>query len=182
MSTTADWARAIDLTPEEAKLFGLLRFDPRRDHDALRTSCAAASELARSLLARKAIPAIRLRYFTDPEFNIGSRKSRKEVFELNGTRGDDILSHGNFLPYLRYFVEGPALPHHVADAFRAQVQTMGYVSGSDIDTLKRFARDAVRSHRLAAASAAEEFFKLAIECDIEVYIARMVRDAVRGVR
>src|SRR5437773_7602245 len=100
----------IDLIPEESALLSRITFDFSGNHDALRASCAAAGLLAKSLLARNAIPEARLRYFTDPELNIGSRKSRKQVFESNGTVGEAIYSHGNFLKYLRYFIFGPALP------------------------------------------------------------------------
>jgi hypothetical protein len=52
----------------------------------------AARALTESLVKRGAIPEIRRRFFTDPELNIGGRgKSRMQVFEVNGTKGDAIF-------------------------------------------------------------------------------------------
>lgn len=36
---------------------------------------------------------------TDPAFNVGSVRSHQQVFDANGTKGDDILRHPHFLPY-----------------------------------------------------------------------------------
>ena len=60
-------------------------------------------DLMRSLLERRAIPECRLKYFTDPRYNIRGRgRSRRETFESNGTRGNEIFTHGHFTKYPRY--------------------------------------------------------------------------------
>lgn len=91
----------IPLTPEEQRLRAQIEFEPHhlspRFHEALIRSCDAAKPLALSLIKRDAIPAIRWTYFTDPEYNVGSKRSRLEIFQGNGTRGEDILEHGHFL-------------------------------------------------------------------------------------
>jgi hypothetical protein len=182
MATTTKRPSTIELTAEENELLGRITFGSSCSHEMLRASCEAAALLSRSLLAREAIPKIRLRYFTDPELNIGSKKSREQSFEANGTKGEDILSHGNFLPYLRYFIFGPDLPIKVIDDFWIQVISTGFVSGSDIDALRKIARIATRHHHLDARVASEEFFKIALECGVGVSYARSIRDAVRAVR
>ncbi|MCB0324019.1 MAG: hypothetical protein KDD69_10610 [Bdellovibrionales bacterium] len=52
---------------------------------------SGAAELAHSLIGRSAVPEIRWRYFTDPKLNIGTKRSRLEVFEQNGTTGDTVV-------------------------------------------------------------------------------------------
>lgn len=142
----------IDLRPEERALYGRVESDPE-----------AAVELMRSLLERGAIPAIRRRYFTDPEFAIGISCSRKEVFERNGTRGENIFRHPNFGKYLRYFVCGPDLPRQVIEAFYQQVMSERFLSSGDMDGLMTLARRLTRQHGLDPKVACEEFHKLALE-------------------
>ena len=173
----------IELTPEEGELFGQMIYGVSSDtHEALQASCAAAVPLARSLLNRSAVPEIRLRYFNDPELNIGSKKSRAQIFESNGTKGDAILGHGHFLKYLRYFILGPDLPPAVIKEFSERVLSMGFISSGDIDELEKLARAAIRKHQLGAHLASEEFFKLSLECGAGVTHARLIRDAARRVR
>lgn len=181
MTTKIDRPAALQLAPEEKELLRCISFSSF-NHETLRTSCEAAGLLARSLLDRRAIPEVRMRYFMDAELNIGAQISRKETFEVNGTKGEAILSHGNFLPYLRYFVFGPILPSQVIDAFWQAVTSAGYVSGGDMESLRAMARSATRQHRLDARTASEEFFKLVLECGMDLTYARSIRDAVRAVR
>ena len=77
------------------------------------------------MFERQAIPDLRIRYFTDPTLNIGLSKSRKEVFESNGTSGADILSHPHFLRHLKYFIYGPDLPVAAIHAFCEQGEFRG---------------------------------------------------------
>lgn len=101
----------IELTQEEQALVEQIDFNlppGRRDAESWRLASLAAGRLMHSLLGRGAIPEIRMRFFTDPEFNIRGRgKSRAQMFEANGTHGAAIYRHGNFLKYLRYFLYGP---------------------------------------------------------------------------
>jgi hypothetical protein len=171
----------VELTKEETELLSKISFG-HNDHEVIRKSCAAAAPLAKSILSRRAVPEIRLRYFTDAEFNIGSKKSRKAIFESKGTIGENILNHGHFLPYLRYFIFGPNLPQQAIASFCAQAYSSGYVSGGDVEALRKEARTLTRHHNLVPKDASEEFFKLALECGMEVSYARSIRDAVRAIR
>lgn len=177
----------IVLTPEEQALFDRIAFDPDRypSEEADReSSTAAAVELMRSLRSRKVIPRIRLRYFTDPDLNVGGHgKSRKEVFEGKGVRGDAMLRHPHFLEYLKYFICGPDLLPETIDKFRQVLVEDAGTSGMILDQLQRVARAEAR--RLAPERQThlhEEFFKLALECEVNEHVARCVRDAVRQVR
>ncbi len=179
---------ALDLSPDEATLARRIDFCPDqlrlsgRFEQVVRGSCAAASRLAKSLLARSAIPEIRLAYFTDARFNIGSKRSRKEVFESNGTSGDAILEHPNFLKYLRYFVYGPNLPPATIAGFCRLVEENRGTSGMVLDALRTYARREVRKGGPNAHDASEEFFKLALECGLDEGFARSIRDAAPRAR
>jgi hypothetical protein len=172
----------IDLTPDEQALWEQIYFEPRSsriDHDKLQSSIEPAYQLARSLLEREAIPPIRLRYFTDPELNIGGRgKSRKEVFERNGTSGDAILKHPHFHKYLRYFVIGPDLPLDAIAEFVTLVRECIPVSSGDTKAFCSLARQQVRNAGLNRKDAAEEYFKLGLELEIGEDIAHAVRDSI----
>jgi hypothetical protein len=131
------------------------------------------------MLARRAIPDVRWRYFTDPELNAGGRKSRQEVFIDNGCDLRAILTHPHFLKYLRYFIAGPQLPADV----RSRFEELATESLGDQEALRAYVRASVREDRVSRDDAAEEFFKLAIECGIELRAAGQVRtDAMNAAR
>jgi len=173
----------VTLRPEEQSLLEQITFEVSvlHERETTRASCIAAAVLARSLLERDGIPKVRLRYFTDPELNIGGRKkSRKDVFEANGTTGDAILQHPHFLRYLKYFIFGPDVRADTVARFRQIVVDDRGTSGMVLDQLCQFSRAETR--RLSPEErrdAVEEFFKLALECGLDVGVARSIRDAVR---
>jgi hypothetical protein len=182
----ADVPMRVELTPEEAALADKIDFDLRSPspgfHERLRTACQHAKPLAKSLLARRAIPDIRWAYFVDPKYNIRGSCSHREVFERNGTRGDAILEQGHFLPYLRYFIFGPDLPGAVIARFRNEVRSDPFRSTRLLTTLASAARRAVREHSLDRHGAAEEFYKLSLELELPEWCARQVRDSVMRMR
>jgi hypothetical protein len=172
---------AVVLTPEEQELWDAIPFrhdwltgQPPRIQDSM----DAAHALTISLLRRKAIPQIRVDYFMDPELNISQSRSRKQIFEKNGTSGEEIFSHPAFFRYLQYFVEGPDLPHATIDRFGEAVRACGMVTSGDQAGLQSLAREEVRRRGLERKGAAEEFFKLALELDLDSWDARGIRDSV----
>lgn len=176
---------AIALTPDEARLVGEIALDATalRGADDAKRNGAAVAAIMKLLIARKSIPEARVRYFTDPEYLIGGRgKSRKEVFEQNGTHGQEIFRHPNFLEFLRYFLYGPSLPARVIKAFRAEVARCGNVTSGDVVPLGKFARQQASSSCPDLGRAAEEFYKLALDCGLWVSYARSVRNAVKAAR
>jgi hypothetical protein len=70
----------------------------------------------------------------------------------------------------------------VIEAFRQKIADMGPVTSSDIVPLGAFARQLIRTHRLRGDDPAEEFFKLALDCGLELYDARSIRDSVKAAR
>lgn len=176
---------ALALEPEEQKLLDLLKFDldelDRRDE--FQQNAARARDLTKLLVARAGIPEHRKRYFVDPDYHPGGRgKSRLQIFEGNGCRGDDILTHAHFLPHLHYFLYGPDLPSPVMARFIEAVKDCGMVTSSDVVPLGTFARKLARDYRLEKHSASEEFFKLAIELGTGVNTAASIRRAVLQLR
>jgi hypothetical protein len=140
-------------------------------------------QLVNKLLARKAIPQHRLRYFNDPEYSGVSRgRSWQQVFESNGTRGEEILRHPSFLKYLRYFIFGPDLPKSVIAAFTREVENCGNVTSGDAIPLSKFARKQARELRMNPHEADVEFYKLALDCGMSPDYAEYVKRAVRGIR
>lgn len=163
----------IELTEEESVLLKEISFSSH-EYDVLRQSCKNAGNLTLLLLERKVIPKIRIKYFTNPKYNIGRRgKSRQEVFESNGTTGKDILFHGNFLKYLKYFIYGPDLP-------KAAIQIVcNNIDPEDYPTLTR---GIVRDNMLNPKESAEEFYKLFIECDNISFYASNVRKSIMAMK
>jgi hypothetical protein len=104
-------------------------------------------------------------------------------FQKNGTDGADIVRHGHFVEYLRYFLYGPELPDSVIEAFQHKVIACGKpFTGSDSLEVADHARALTRSHGLEPHGAAEEFYKLALDCSLGAEDARTVRDRVKKVR
>lgn len=172
----------IHLTEDELELLAQIAFD-HASHSELRASLAPMTALTESLLNRYAVPEVRLLYFTDPEHNPGARgKSREQIFEQNGTAGDDILSHPSFLKILEYFVFGPQLPANVINMFKEEAAFSGRLTYGDIDDLAPKARAAVRAYRLMPHTAAEEFHKLALECGAAPSSAASLRKSILAMR
>lgn len=178
----------IDLTAAERALFEQIEFDAStlpHDHAVVRENSERACQLTQLLIARKdAIPSHRVRYFTDPDYNVGGRgSSRQQVFERNGTRGEAIFRHPHFLTHLRYFICGPDLPSGVVAAFRREVEAChGHVTSGDILPLAKFARQQARVHRLDPRSTCEEFFKLGLEYGLGPDWAVFLRRQVQTIR
>lgn len=176
----------IELTPEEIVMVNAIQFDPlafRDNHQAFNENADLAYRLVTSLLERDAIPEQRIRYFTDPEYNPGSRgSSRKQRFERNGTQGDAMLRHPHFLKYLRYFIYGADFPSPILSAFMQAVEDCGLVTSGDIAPLGTTARQLARTHRLKPKAAADEFYKLCIDLGLNPNSASSIRASVQQLR
>jgi hypothetical protein len=175
----------FELTAPEKQLLATINFDALKlegHEDAIRNGKAVCA-LMKSLMSRKAIPELRVKWFIDPDLHPGGRgSSRKQVFERNGCTGDDIPRHPHFLPYFWYFLYGANLPAPAIAEFRAAVDQCGQVSSSDVVPLGRAARTIARAHRLDAHDASDEFYKLALDCGIWPSYADHIRGAVRKMR
>ena len=151
--------KPVQLTPEEAVLRKQMESELV---GTSRYSGEAAFKLMKSLLARHAIPEVRIHTFTKP-FPGGRGKSHKDVFEKNGCRGEAIFKHPHFVAYLKYFIDGPALPITTIEGFRKILVEDSGTSGMIMDQLCIFVRADVRKLTLDPGQAREEFWRLAVE-------------------
>ncbi|WP_100175529.1 hypothetical protein [Bradyrhizobium nitroreducens] len=179
---------AIELTPEESQILEemILRQELLfGDHSLAECNGELSLALMRSLLQRKAIPKVRLKYFEEPSFRTGRIKgSYRSLFERNKTTGDDIYRHPNFLRHLRYFINGTELPKEAIKIFAQKAHSCGHVGPSDALELGTLARDLTRKFGLSIDTelAAEEFYKLALDCGIYQGHAAVVRDRVKAMK
>ena len=174
---------AIDLQPNELKLVALMKLHPLQlsgADEALRNA-ELAGQLLDSLRNRNAIPAHRIQWFTDPEFNVGGR-GRSKFERFTEQHEDNVPNHPNFLNYLRYFLYGPELPKGLIQEFQEKVEDCGQVTSGDIASLSKTARALVRTHGLTGQQCGEEFYKLALECGIHMMWAQSIRSSVLSVR
>jgi hypothetical protein len=176
----------IALNDDERRLLGQVTFDwdfRWRDLEGLGRNREVVAQLVTALLKRNAVPERRLKYFTDPDYRKGRIKgSRRDLFRRNGNSDDEILPHPNFLEYARYFVCGPNLPGAPIQEFREAVRGCGHVSSGDAIDLANLARRQVRAFGLVHHDAADEYFKLALDCGVWVSHALRIEDRVRKLR
>lgn len=158
--------RCVELTDEEANLNEQIPSLPDRGVP-WEPIAQAMESLFKSLIERDAIPAVRLRVFDDPRLAEKRGKSPKQVFESNGTCGDDIFRHAHFIKYLRYFINGPDLPKAATEGFCKILNDDEGTSGMILDQLHRYVRSCVREYRLDRYSAGSEFYRLAVELGID---------------
>ena len=174
----------IELNEHEAILAAQVKEADRLllvDHSYERTISAghASRELVALLLKRKAIPEVRLKYFTDPRYNGGnSRSSRCELFRRNTGSDAEMYEHPHFWKYLLFFIFGAKLPAPVKTRFAGLASD----TTRDHGALERLARELSRGLPEDNGTKAEEFFKLAMDCGCTVAEGMNVRRAVMAAR
>ena len=151
-------------------------------HEAVIANLERVGDLTELLLARKAVPAVRLNYSIDPETHVGGRgKSRKAVSEKSGAKGSAILRSPHFVKYLKYFLHGPDLPLPSVQGFCKILDDDAGPSGDVQSQIMASVRKDVRSKGLDKRHAADEFFKLAHEAE-RPDLAENVRSAAMQVK
>ena len=175
-------AYEIELTKEESEILSGIELDKSLlDHEQYKRQGPLILELLRSLAERGAIPDVRLKYWTDPEYHIGTVKaSHKGLFERNGRQGDEIYTHPHFLKYLRYFLFGAQLPEAAIAEFEEVVGNPKWVSSGDITDITKGTRAIVRKYGLQDNN--EEFYRLALDFGLDQWFAKAVSDAVRQIK
>lgn len=174
----------IELTDSERALYAQVSEAERllrTDHDYQRVQLAgvASRELFQLLMQRHAIPEQRLRYFADKNYNpSNTRASKRELFLRNAHTNDAMYEHPHFWKYLLYFINGAELP-------RAIIETFAEIAANemrDYDALSKFSRKATRSVAGDSGSKADEFYKLALDCECGLSEALGIRRAVMQVK
>ena len=149
----------VQLTPEEATLREQMEdeFAHTRPYTGQH-----ARRLLEALHKRNAIPQVRIDTFTQA-YPGGRGKSRLDVFKRNDRSGKSVAEHPHFVKYLRYFIDGPALPVSTVEGFRKILIDDAGTSGEVMDQLMKFVRSETRKLRLDRDTAKDEFWKLAKE-------------------
>jgi len=164
--------KPIQLSPEETELHKQMMDDFEHNRPY---SGQYARRLLVSLQSRNAIPQARIDYFTKP-YPGGRGKSHLDIFKANDRSGDSVAEHPNFVEYLRYFINGPALPSTTIEGFRKIMSEDAGTSGEVMAQLCKFVRAETRRLRLDRTTARDEFWKLGAETGYDH--AETIRDAV----
>lgn len=173
--------KSIDLTPEENELLQIIPEKIEPDGTWERTADAVESLLV-SLKGRNAIPMVRLKVFSDPDFaEVGSR-SIKGTFNKNGVPDAKIVRDPNFVKYLRYFIFGPNLPRPVIEETVKFFDEFMGTSGMLITASGKKVRSLVRTFNLNRFEVETEFFRLGVEIGLSPSDARLLRKAVMSTR
>jgi hypothetical protein len=177
----------IELTAAEQKLVDQVVLDHagsvRLDYEETIANGELAAALVKSLLARKAIPESRLRYFADREYNIGNPKASIRELFLRASRTDEVMyRHPNFLKYLHYFVFGSDLPASVKEAFLARFKESDGDRKQLVQLGRNQYRELIRARSPQDYRLPDAFYQLALDCGCDQWDARSVRDAVKRVK
>jgi len=155
----------VTLTDDETKWYKVISL-PDNENVEWEIRANAMESLFNSLINRKAIPEIRLKMFVDSKYAETGKRSPKEIFELNGTKGNNIYRHPHFLNYLKYFIDGPDLPEVVIQEFCKIFNDDYGTHGMLLTQIQKYVRSCVRNFHLDRHTAASEFHKLATELNI----------------
>jgi hypothetical protein len=174
----------IELTALEIEMAQLLEpfiISPDESYGLRISKLKVSARLTQSLLDRNAIPKVRIKYFTQPEYNLPtSRKSRQQVFEHNGKSGSRIFEDPAFLKYLRYFIYGADLPWELKVDLQA-AKSNAYYENEFVDE----AYSIVKRHRPAIAIEdevlAEEIFKYTLDIGTELSACKGLWEKVRKI-
>ena len=118
----------IQLTIEEKELYNSVQnINIRNSGEENRKALDDTLKLTDMLIKRKAIPENRIFDLTKKEFQFGrTKKSRKEVFEFNGTKGKAIFRHPNFIEFLHYFINGANVDNDIKDFAIASIRNSSF--------------------------------------------------------
>lgn len=172
----------IELTTKEMEMVQLLEpFTISLDepYEQRERKLKVSAQLMHSLLDRQVIPKVRLKYFTQAEYNLPSaRKSRQQVFEHNGRSGSRIFEDPAFLKYLKYFICGAELPWELKVDLQA-AKSNSYYESEFLDE----ACVLVKRYRAAGScddkTLAEEVFKHALDIGLELPVSMRLWERVR---
>lgn len=173
----------VELLPEENELLkelGDFSIDLNEDYEVRQARLNCSKQLATSLLNRNAIPKPRLGYFSDPKHNLSNpKKSRKQIFEDNGTKGDLMLKvkDPNFLKHLKYFIFGPNLPESLLLELY-QIKAKTFYDDEFKEKALLFIRSYFKSSRFTAGALSDEIYKLCLDLEIEEGYAIQIRNSV----
>lgn len=170
----------ISLKPEEQELLDTIELEALNIENGQPTvdNCERAATLASMLLDRKAIPEVRLKGFVEASYATGRGPSVRDKFHRNGNTDAQMMRHPHFLAWLRYFIFGPQLPEEFIKVFQVKVEELEPLASGDVRPLAALTRKLVRDFNLEK-SEADEVFKLVLEFEDDVYLAKSLRTAAK---
>ena len=171
----------IELTEEETKLFDSAQScNIENNFEDNQKSLNSSLQLTELLIARKAIPINRLKYFTHSEFQHGGIKmSRKEVFESNGTKGKAIFKHPHFIKYLIYFINGANVSNDIYEVSKASIENTSFQDDaiSNIFAYLKFTKS-IPKDKANRNNFANEIFKLVVDLGFEPDLCINIRKKI----
>ena len=171
----------IKLTEKEQEQFDLaLKCSLDRDYEENQKSLDSLQALTESIIARDAISRNRLKYFIDRDFQHGGTKmSRKEVFESNGTKGKKIFRHPNFINYLDYFINGAKVPPNVYEVAKSIVDSHSFQDEA-IQKLYDYLKlsGLIPKDKNSKNKFADEIFKLAVDLGFDSSDCKFIRTKI----
>jgi hypothetical protein len=181
-SETMEEVPVLDVTLMnfEIALFDSIVFDPAEaglDERRTAENAELAGILATSLLDRDAVPPHRLDYLRNAAHAAPGDVSIMEGWTRDGLDGEVLHKDARFLKYLRYMICGPDLPQPVIKGFVTEVENRTPEGEIDARKVMLKVRELARKAE-TPSQRAEEFYMLALECDLEPALARDIRAAV----
>jgi hypothetical protein len=162
----------IELTGHEQALYKKAQ---NIEHD-YESGSEAMANLYSILKEKDAIPKERLNWFVNSEWNIGTKKSRLQIFESNGTSKENITKHPHFLKHFQYFIEGADLPKKLLDyAYAKRTDTL-----FDDEWCKEVLFEVKQNKPIQSdrKKFAEEIFKLCADLNINIEEAKSLRQSI----
>lgn len=168
----------IKLTEEEKVLYDSAQnCNIHNSYVENQTALKSSRLLTKLLLERIAIPENRLKYFTDRAYQFGRvKRSRKEIFESNGTKGESIFEHPHFLKYLTFFIEGANVSQDIYE-FAKTIKETNQFQDEAISEIFEYIkqRNYVPKELKAQNKFADEIFKLVVDLGFEPDFCIIIR-------
>lgn len=160
----------IELTSEEENLFETAqRLNSYNEFHINSRAIHAAHGMMLLLFKRDGIPDNLINFFIEPKYQIGGlKKSRKAIFESNGTSGNDIFKHPHFIKCLIFFVNSANICKELYE-FSIDAMKRNHFQGEArdeiIDMIKT--KYSKYSNKEQGRKFGEEVFKLAVDVGFE---------------
>ncbi|MBN1601972.1 MAG: hypothetical protein JW915_10205 [Chitinispirillaceae bacterium] len=156
--------KKIQLTQKEATLYRKLIEKNRVPGSWTDTNLSEIMMYLFILLQRRdAIPEIRMKIFTDPEYSERQQNTAKKYFEQNGLYGSTMLQHPDFLQYLTYFISGPDLPRKFITKFCEFAEKENKYGLEVSRSFLVMLRKSIREFSLSTTQCSKDIFRLALE-------------------
>lgn len=171
----------IELTQQERLIWQRLaahRFETS-EFELNKVALSDQKWLIQELLKRDIIPEQRLRYFIDPEYNASkSKMSHQQIFERNGTKGEEVFDHPHFRKYLSFFIEGADLPATMKELLDERFELTQSEDFADL-VYQYVLTNKKNLEIISGWDCAEEIYKYLIDKGVVLWKAQQIRQKVK---